>query len=736
MVLRHLILSCIALGCLSACSPQQSTPIEYQAEVFNAEWNTGEYFPELKAFFLAGEQGSITYSEDGIHWKYSDTNATKALHSLALDATGRTLIAVGDGATILRSQDNGNTWQPASISPPESVDLAKTRLNTVIFDAKNNSWLTAGEHNAILQSLDQGKNWTLVSYNENESTQKEILDLHIEALTGDVLFAAQSGLLGRSTDGGTNWLITELDMQAAGMYIPHLVAFYQFDDVLIAAADSGRLQVSYDNGDSWQLKKIPTAGYFTGSALDSKNNVIALSTQMGEIALSYDRGKNWKLISFSVNNWPSDDIPLLRDIHYDSATGSFVVLGNSGVIARSGDGGQSWYADIFKPLFNMSVNTFLHNPTNNSFVAAGLGGVIVSASKLSSPETPLTNWSTVRPGIDQYIRKVIHLPGTNIFVAVGQLGGIWRSTDDGINWQNITVDYPFKMQPPHLRDIVFDKESGALIAAGPAGAIIRSEDKGESWQSVYQGEFQKGEAFTQIVYDRKNKAYLASEVLYRTVFRSSDAGLNWQKYASFDSKERNLWHTAISEPLGLMMLVGERGGIAVSTDDGKNWSMSELSIENNLYGAYADDKQPLLLAVGEYGKILRSENGSDWQTIEGPSDNTLRRVFKDPKSKAHIAFGQNGTVLRSTDLGKSWQKANTPKGLEELRQALIEKKSGALLLLGRKGALLRSTDGGQHWNAVNSHTTQHLRSAAINPKTSTLIAVGEGLIRLTAPGEK
>jgi hypothetical protein len=42
-----------------------------------------------------------------------------------------------------------------------------------------------------------------------------------------------------------------------------------------------------------------------------------------------------------------------------------------------------------------------------------------------------------------------------------------------------------------------------------------------------------------------------------------------------------------------------------------------------------------------------------------------------------------------------------------------------------------SADGGASWGLVPTHTTQHFRSAAFNPATGTLIAVGEGLVRLS-----
>lgn len=727
---RSLILFLFASCFLSACSPKNDKkPLEYKAEVFNGKWMTGEYVPAFSRFFLAGQYGSIVSSGDGFHWQNSQTPSLETLRDIATDSAQKIMLASGEGGTILRSVDKGLSWQTVRLNLPESVDFSNTRLNTLVFVEKHKIWLAAGTQNAILRSQDEGQSWDLVSYNTGQD-QLEIIQLFVEKQTGDAMFAGQFGTTGRSTDGGVNWQISKHDMQHSGNYIPHVVGFHQFENIFIAAADLGRLLISRDAGASWELMQLATGGYFTGSAYDPQHKVIALTTQMGEVAITKDEGATWKMVSFEVNNWPSDDIPFLTNIIYDEVSQSFVLLGNSGVVARSVDGGQTWFADIFKPLFNMSVTSVLHDPKNNVFVAAGLGGAIASSNTLGPADLPLENWKLVRPGIDQYMREVINLPDSNTFIAVGQLGGIWRSDDDGVNWQVVDVAYPFPNQPPHLRAIVRDPENGAILSAGPVGSIMRSSDEGLTWTSVFQGKVHLGEAFTQIMHDKKRNAYLAVEVLYRSVYQSVDAGLSWEKIATIESDERNLWHGAVSDKLDLIMVVGQKGGVAISRDGGKQWSMAESNIYNDLFGAYADDKDALLLAVGENGMVLRSENGTDWQTATSNTASTLRRVFKDPKSKALIAFGQEGTIIRSTDKGQNWTKIQTPISSGELRHALLETETNNLLVVGRDGVVLRSSDGGLSWQRLPTHTTQHFRSAATNPKTGTIIVVGDGLVRM------
>lgn len=732
--LRPLLAVLILASCGGEPEQVPETVGGYRAEVFNAKTMGGLLDPASRAFFLVGQQGSILRSEDGYAWEYTATPTLNQLNAVAGDAKSGVLVAVGHGGTLLRSADGGRSWQPPlGIETSEGVNLTQVNLTEIIHHPAKDLWLAAGTHNAILRSADQGLNWRLVSY--DSSAQKlEILSLFIESGSGDFLLAAQRGTMGRSADG-VDWNIRYHDMEPTGGYVPHLVAFYDYGEALIAAGDEGRLLISRDRGETWKLFKLPTSGYFTGSAYDPVNRSIVMTTQEGDdIAYSRDEGRSWEVVKLRITNWPGDDIPMISAIVYDAKSRALLVMGSSGIVARSTDGGRNWQSNMLKPLFNLSLTTLLHDPERDLFVAAGLGGFIATARGLL-PD-PALGWRMVRPGIDLYMREVVHVPGSDSFVAVGQLGGIWRSEDDGRNWDFIEPRYPYQNQPPHLRDIIVDPATRALVAAGPDGSIMRSTDAGRTWTPAFQGVITLGEAFTQLLPDKTHNTLLACEAMYGSVYLSKDGGASWEKAATIRTGGRNVWHGAISEKLGLAMLVGQQGAIALSGDGGRNWEMAPSIVEEDLYGAFADDKSGALFAVGDLGTILRSEDGRRWETVTVPTMSTLRRMFADPGSGALLAFGQQGTILRSADGGRSWGKVVAPELESELRKALVEPGTGHLVIVGRDGVVLLSRDGGASWGRVPSHTGHHFRSAAFNPATGTLIAVGEVLVRLSRAEEK
>ena len=726
---RMALLLCAVLS-IGACDSVnqglgKDTP-EYTPTLFNAKLWAGIIHPASKAVVLVGQEGAIWRSENGTDWSFVSTPPIQTLKAVNVNADKGTLITVGDATTILRSDDAGHSWQTVTINKTSSADLNETQLKTVIYQPSKNTWVAAGDQNTILRSEDDGKTWELVSFVTSEN-QIQILSLFLEKNTNDLFFGGQYGTMGHSSDGGKTWSIKQHDMEFAGEYNPHIVNFHQFGDVIVAGCDEGRLLVSKDGGENWRLVIAGTSGYIASGTYDPVNKSMVMTTQIGEIVYSLDQGETWILNKFRVKNWPSDEIPLFTDVHFDTRTQSLITLGNSGIIARSKDGGVTWETNWMKSLFNLSVTTFLYDPERNLYVAAGLGGFIMISKGLQEKLTD--GWKLIEPGIDVYMRSISHIPDTDTFVMVGQLGGVWRSENDGKSWDFIEPKYPYPNQPPHLRDMIIDPQTKALVAAGPDGSIMRSTDAGKTWVSAFQGVIGLGEAFTQLLIDEKRDTLIACEALYHSVYMSKDGGASWTKVTKIPTGDRNLWHGAILKKKDLIVVTGERGAIGVSGDGGYTWDVVETDIKGDMYGAYADENSGALFVVGDKGIILRSDDGKTWTQVESQTRNTLRRITTEPKTGALLAFGQVGTILRSTDGGKQWTSIpNSATG--ELREATIEPGSNNILLTGRDGVILRSSDSGLSWEKLTTHTLRHLRGAATNPRTGTIIAAGEPLVRL------
>ena len=106
-------------------------------------------FPTPERGFIVGEDGLIlTTSDAGSTWHQQASGTTAALFGLAVDTDG-IAVAVGQGGTILRSED-GKQW---SAVPANTTQM----LNAVA--AADHSFWAVGARGVTLQSSDGGKTW-------------------------------------------------------------------------------------------------------------------------------------------------------------------------------------------------------------------------------------------------------------------------------------------------------------------------------------------------------------------------------------------------------------------------------------------------------------------------------------------------------------------------------------------------------------------------------------------------
>ena len=68
-------------------------------------------------------------------------------------------------------------------------------------------------------------------------------------------------------------------------------------------------------------------------------------------------------------------------------------------------------------------------------------------------------------------------PGSGVFVAVGLSRTIVRSTDNGTNWNNMTIEAGAE----NIYGVTFGNNT--FVAVGTSANIVRSTDNGTNWRS-------------------------------------------------------------------------------------------------------------------------------------------------------------------------------------------------------------------------------------------------------------
>lgn len=241
------------------------------------------------------------------------------------------IIAVGDRGHILRSTDEGASWQQS----PAPVSI----LLTTIDAAADGTLLAAGHDAVILRSTDEGASWEIV--HREPEWEQPILDLHMISATHGFAIGAY-GLYLETDDGGMSW--TERSIYDGDS---HLYASARLrDGSLLIAGEFGTLLRSEDEGATWAELDSPYGGTFFGLTVPPADEGAEQPTLVyglqGHVFASTDYGASWTAVDTGVENglynaiWSDGTAPIL--------------LGHGGLILIDRDTGPGFdWQSVIRP---------------------------------------------------------------------------------------------------------------------------------------------------------------------------------------------------------------------------------------------------------------------------------------------------------------------------------------------------------------------------------------------------
>ncbi|MEW6118085.1 MAG: hypothetical protein AB1553_14480 [Nitrospirota bacterium] len=253
---------------------------------------------------------------------------------------------------------------------------------------------------------------------------------------------------------------------------------------------------------------------------------------------------------------------MINDIKY--INGEFIAVGANGTVLLSHDG-KNW-APPETPLPEITpIPSFTRIAAGNDFVVVvGTGGTIVVASDVSVdfPDSGTTN--------DLY--GVTYNPDNNTFVAVGEAGTIVTSSFDELG--NLAWNSQTWATGANLNRIT--KGNGLFVAVGNSGTILYSGD-GTTWSSAVSG---TTENLYRVLYE--NGLFVA--VGANGAITTSSDGSTWT--AATSGTTNNL--RGITYGNGIFVAVGDSGAIVTSPDGANWTSRSIDGITASLRVAFGN----------------------------------------------------------------------------------------------------------------------------------------------------
>ncbi len=282
---------------------------------------------------------------------------------------------------------------------------------------------------------------------------------------------------------------------------------------------------------------------------------------------------------------------------------------------------------------------------------------------------------------------------------VSEGNGIWKTTDGGRTWQFLGLKdtrhiVRIRIHPKNP-DIVYVAALGHLFGSNDERGIYKTLDGGKTWQKILFIDNQTGAA--DLVTDPLNfeTIYATMWNIKRTPYSLESGGPNSSIWKSVDGG--NTWRNITnndglpSETLGLICVT-----VSPANPD-RVWAMIEA----------------------KNGGLFRSDDaGETWTTVN--QDRKLRqrawyfsRIYAEPKD-ANKIIALNVQMFRSTDGGKSFNnQVNTPHG--DHHDLWIDPDDAKRMIVGDDGGAQISNDGGITWSTYqNQPTAQFYRVTTDN----------------------
>ena len=349
-----------------------------------------------------------------------------------------------------------------------------------------------------------------------------------------------------------------------------------------------------------------------------------------------------------------------------------------------GPGGGGWIQSIL----------WSRHAKDRLFVGCDVGGFYVS-------EDAGRRYEMRNRGLkNMFVETIAEHPTNPDILFLGTLGGIYKTTDRGLNWQEKRDGFPPISSSRHtvpVSKFAFAPDNPNVLYAavgqprtrkGARGQIWRSDDCGETWRMTVKAGLDKDiDVFDLSIAAGNAKLMLATT--NKGVFRSDDAGETWMPSNEGLPSHLRTRHLAWSPSspevvyVTLMQVGGENpwsAGVYRSDDGGRTWQPRNNGLRqvagkqgsgNNLCTwtdcIAVDPRTPDIVwtggatwwCTGIYGttdgglnwKRMFPAQRFGWLNFWGPS---VMCMSLSPADPSRLAFGTSGMVYATEDGAATW----------------------------------------------------------------------------------
>ncbi len=380
---------------------------------------------------------------------------------------------------------------------------------------------------------------------------------------------------------------------------------------------------------------------------------------------------------------------------------------NSIWINKGPDGGTIWCIAV-DPLAPATL-----------YAGTSSGGIFKSTDKgvnWTGASAGLTDFSIMAIAVDPRNSETLYSSTVN--------AGMFKSTDGGQSWTAISSGLPEFA----VGVVAIDPANSDTVYAGTAGAgVLKSTDGGHNWTAINVGLKGKsvgewGESIVALVIDRQSPGTVYAGTYSDGVFRTDNGGQTW---AAVNTGFSGLsLGTLIIDPQDGNVLYAGVYGEGVSevwktVNGGGSWNPvagKGLLQFNVVAGLVIDSNNPETIYVVGYlssagmatGIFKSSDGGDSWTVLSNVPDGQIPPLAIDAHDSATLYAGSTNTgMYKSTDGGNTW--IHSSRGISSINifGLSVDRANSNTLYASTSQGVFKSIDGGNTWQLKLSDPTDY-----------------------------
>lgn len=412
---------------------------------------------------------------------------------------------------------------------------------------------------------------------------------------------------------------------------------------------------------------------------------------------------------------------------------------NDGVF-RSTNGGNSWDSALATA---HSVRALAHDLATNAVYAGTFGNGLYKSSNLGQSWTPIrvrdntTNDSLIH-------QRAVAVFGRDSLYAGGSIsdidatgGSLFKSINGGLSWTQVQPGLAIRSSTMSIA-ISPNSPNLSLIIGTAAKGVHKSTNGGVNWQNINGVGSSNPLPDTQITAvafgpDYRYCVVSTTGLVYRRAL--GDTTVGWLPAGGLPGVSAGVNALELFPQNQARFLGGTEGaGSYQSSDSGKAWSPHNTGLLGVAAQSLLFSQSHTLILGTDFGdQIWRSVDSAGSWTLSDSLDNfnSVRSLGQAPAAGAPIYAALYGTgVYKSVDDGRHWQLTDTVTlGNHFVRPLSVVANNPQAAYVGTGNGVWKTVNGGASWQAANNGIpfSTSVRSLALQPGNPNLILAGTDL---------